>query len=170
MLRKLSIVLCAFLALSSCLNKPQTSESETEANEVKTGEIPFADAFAVISESCLPCHSQTALPEVIVRVKQAPFETMDGEKKERLVAELEGLLEALEEGDPLDYTSEANLNRTFKGLPGEFYLMLEKGVMPPPWAAEMMALIEWGGYRTLTPEKRGLLLNYSRPFSEKYLP
>ena len=124
----------------------------------------------ILTASCMPCHSRTALPQVIERTKQASFPSVDGESRERILAELEELQLYIDEGLPISFAEdETELHKFFKSTPGEFYMMLEKGIMPPPWAPDLMKQINWPDYKHLTTEERIELLKYSKPYSEKYL-
>ncbi len=122
-----------------------------------------------LSSSCMPCHNQAALSEVIKRVKAADFKEIDGETRLRILGELEELKVYMDEGVPISFTSKAQVDQFIKVTPGEFYMMLEKGGMPPPWAPDLMKAINWPNYEILKLEDRVEMLKYAKPFSQKYL-
>lgn len=142
---------------------PAASVSATEAPKTPPN---FQEAFQIISKSCMPCHNHTTLEKVITQAKAAKFESIEDESKDRIVAALEDLQADMQDGLPLSYTTEANMQRLFTVMPGELVLMLEHGVMPPPWAPELMKTIEWDSYQPLTVEKRIALLRYGRSNSK----
>jgi hypothetical protein len=108
---------------------------------------------------------------VIDRLKAAKFSTVDGEDRIRVLKELEGLKEMQDSGSALGFSSgQEELMNLFESVPGGFFIMLEKGVMPPPWAPALMEAIDWPNYERLSIENRIKLLQFAKPYSEKYLP
>lgn len=157
---------CLLAWLVSC-EPNQHTRAATPAPSQSTDPL-FEQAFKVISSSCMPCHNRNTLPEVIARTQQADFKDIDGDTKLRILGELEGLQEAMKEGTPFSFTSREEMLKFFEAAPGELYTMVEKGVMPPPWATPLMKQIQLP-YVPLTPEKRVLILQFAKPYSEKYL-
>lgn len=130
--------------------------------------LDFAAVQLRLTRSCMPCHQRQILPEVIARVEQARFEGIGGDSRLRILAELGELETMLAEGMPLSFDDQASLRRLFAATPGEFYLMLEKGLMPPPWAPELMRRIDWP-YQALSGAERAELLRFSKPYSMRFL-
>lgn len=142
---------------SSSQPNPQISQS-TDSNS------DFLKVQQMMVASCLPCHDHQTLPTVIERVKQANFNQIEGLTRLRLLAELEELEHLMQNGLTLSFTNQEELHRFFVAEPGTLYLMLEKGKMPPAWAAELFKQINWPGYQTLTIENRIELLKYAKSF------
>lgn len=166
----LLIAFVSWLLFSACEPKAEVAESPTPQTLAAGSDGDFQAAFAVIGKSCRPCHNRATLPEVIQRVQAANFTDIEGDTKHRLLAELEGLRDRmLNDGEALSFTSEAEIKRFLQETPGEFYLMLEKGVMAPPWAPGLMETIGWSEYVPLTVENRVKLLKFAKPYSEKTL-
>ncbi|PIQ23550.1 hypothetical protein COW36_13840 [bacterium (Candidatus Blackallbacteria) CG17_big_fil_post_rev_8_21_14_2_50_48_46] len=133
--------------------------------------IAYSEVFRITYFSCLPCHNRKTLPQVIERVKAAHFDTVDGEDRLRVLAELEGLKDRQDKGEALGFSSgQEELMHLFGGIPGGFYIMLERGVMPPPWAPDLMQAIDWPNYERLSIENRAKLLQFAKPHSERYIP
>lgn len=122
-----------------------------------------------LSSSCMPCHNHATLTQVIERVKKADFQEIEGETRLRILNGLENLKTSMDQGLPISFTSQAQVDQFIKVTPGEFYMMLEKGLMPPPWAPELMRAINWPNYEVLALEDRVEMLKYAKPFSQKYL-
>jgi hypothetical protein len=158
-----------WLTLSACEPTPPKSESQPVAQTLTTSESDFQAAFAVIGKSCRPCHNRATLPEVIQRTRAATFSDIEGDTRVRLLSELEGLYGRMKDGEALSFTSESEIKRFLNEGPGEFYIMLEKGVMAPPWAPALMNHIGWEEYVPLTVENRVKLLKFAKPYSEKFL-
>ncbi|PIQ24430.1 hypothetical protein COW36_24575 [bacterium (Candidatus Blackallbacteria) CG17_big_fil_post_rev_8_21_14_2_50_48_46] len=117
----------------------------------------------------MPCHNHQTLPEVIVKTQSLNAQNIAGESRIRILKELKELRTAQASGSPLSFMREEDLKNQFLAMPGEFYNLLEKGNMPPSWAPELMKQIKWPYYKPLTPKNRVLLLQYAKPYSEKYL-
>jgi hypothetical protein len=133
--------------------------------------VAYSEVFKITYSSCLPCHNRKTLPQVIERVKRSSADIIGDEERVRIIGELEELKAAQDEGVPLGFSSgQKELLQLFDALPGEFYTVLEKGVMPPSWAPALMDTIEWPNYTFLTPENRAKLLIFGKPYAEKYLP
>lgn len=154
-------LLLFLLPLSACSSDQEAADADVP--------VTFEQAHAVLATSCMPCHNRQTLPQVLEKVRLASFSEIDGESRLRIINELESLLAAILSGSPLDYSSAEHLQQNFQGMPGEFYNVLEKGVMPPSWAPELMRQIQWSGYTPLTPANRVLLLRFAKPASQKYL-
>ena len=132
--------------------------------------VAYSEVFRITYASCLPCHNRNTLPQVIERVKAATFSTVDGETRKRVLAELEGLKALQDSGSDLGFSSgQKELMSLFKSMPGALFTMLDKGVMPPPWAPDLMEAIDWPNYERLSMEKRIKLLQFAKPYSEKYV-
>ncbi len=129
----------------------------------------FAEVQKILLSSCMPCHNRQNLPVVIDRVKKASFKDIDGDTRLRILGELEELEQYMKDGMPISFTGKEEVHKFFNATPGEFYMMLEKGLMPPPWAPELMKQIEWPSYQKITIEKRLTLLKYAKPYTQKYL-
>lgn len=133
--------------------------------------VVYSEVFKITYASCLPCHNRKTLPQVIERLKTAKVSTIDGEDRMRVLRELEGLQELLDSGSALGFSSgEKELMDLFESVPGGLFTMLEKGVMPPPWAPALMDAIDWPNYARLTIDNRIKLLQFAKPYSEKYIP
>jgi len=153
----------------SCAPEAKKAPEETQNTASQAQNVSFEAAFSVITASCMPCHNVATLPTVIEKTRKASFSELDGEERVRIVNDLENLLAALKAGEPLNLVGEKEIQANFAAMPGELYTMLEKGVMSPAWAPALMKEIQWPQYQPLTPEKRVLLMQYAKPFSEKYL-
>ena len=164
---KLGWSIVTIVILVSC-SPQEPVESKTTPTPVHSlpAKVDFTKAFQVVVKSCQPCHGRTTLPEVIKRVKKAKFIEIEGETRERLIAALEGLHEDMKEGIPFSFTSEEEVKKFLAMNPGEMVLMLEKGVMPPPWAPHLMKQIQWA-YTPLGVNERLLLLRYARQNTKK---
>lgn len=161
-------LLSSFLFVLSCRSEGESSK--TTAQKVSAQTAPeFQEIYGILTASCMPCHNRETLPQVIDKVKTASFQDIDGETRLRILGELEELAQYMKDGMPISFTGEQELHRFFAVTPGEFYMMLEKGMMPPPWAHAMFEKIEWPGYKTLGFEERVRLMQYAKPHSEKYL-
>jgi hypothetical protein len=135
-----------------------------------TVNIAYSEVFRITYASCLPCHNRHTLPQVIERVKAGTFDSVDGEERLRILNELEGLKKRQDEGSALGFSSgQEELMNLFESIPGGFYIMLEKGVMPPPWAPDLMEAIDWPNYERLSIENRIKLLQFAKPHSKRYL-
>lgn len=147
--------------------------STLQALQFKESGLDFQqEVYPILHRSCMPCHNSGTLPQIIERVKNASFEPIDddpNQTRERLLAELEELQQNMDDGLPLSYTNKEIVHQNFAQLPGEFYLLLEKGVMPPPWAPELFNEIGWEDYQPLTREERIVLLRYAKPYSQPFL-
>ncbi len=158
---------------SQTQTKPQTQSAATasSAAPVPSPSVAYSEVFRITYASCLPCHNRHTLPQVIERLKAAKFSTVDGEDRFRVLKELEGLKEMQDSGSALGFSSgQEELMNLFESVPGGFFIMLEKGVMPPPWAPALMEAIDWPNYERLSIENRIKLLQFAKPYSEKYLP
>jgi len=172
----LNICLALWLGafLWSCEPAPEEQAAQTQSLAVsESAALNFEkDVYPLITRSCMPCHHSATLPEVIARVKALEpgrFKEEDGDTRLRLLGELEELQMHLDEGLPLSFTDREQVHKSFERLPGEFYLMLEKGLMPPPWGDDLLAAIEWPNYQPLSWEERVLLLKYAKPYSQQWL-
>jgi len=175
-MRSLPVCFVFLLFLASAC-KPQAEEASASPyqDSQKThysaaGEpADYNQVARSLSASCMPCHNQAALSQVIERVKAAEFKEIDGETRLRILGELEELKAYMDDGVPISFTSKEKVDQFIKVTPGEFYMMLEKGVMPPPWAPELMKAINWPNYQALELQDRVEMLKYAKPFSQKYL-
>ena len=159
-------IVTVFILLSCSPEEPIQSETTPTPVHSLPAKVDFTKAFKVVASSCLPCHGRTTLPEVITRVKKAKFVEIEGETRERIIAALEGLHDDMKEGIPFSFTSEEEVKKFLATTPGEMVLMLEKGVMPPPWALALMKEIKWS-YTPLEVNERLLLLRYARQNTKK---
>ncbi len=173
------------LCLSGCDMSVETEASSTSSDskqlQVKTvayGEskadssspaVTYEEISPIISMSCMPCHNRHTIGTVIERLEKTNLETLDGETKARVLAEITELRQYMEDGVPVSFTSEAEIQKFLKAAPGEFYTMLQKGVMPPGFAPELMQHIQFNEYKALTWENRIKLLNYAKPYSKAYM-
>ena len=159
--------------LIGCPTAPNDLESNKPLSSTQaaspTNEVDFQKVGNIMRQSCMPCHNKSYLPQVINRVKVAKFKEIDGDTRLRILAELEELQRFMDEGIPISFTSEEQVHKFFRAVPGELYLMLEKGVMPPPWAPELMKQINWPSYTPLSWENRIEILRYAKPYSQQYL-
>lgn len=127
----------------------------------------FAKVQQIMATSCMPCHNRQNLPVVIDQVKQAHFSSIGGKTRLRILAELEGLSQLMQDGLPLSFTSQEELHQFFLTNPGSFYTMLEKGVMPPPWGPDLIKELNWPGYQALPIEDRLELMKYAKAAAQK---
>ncbi len=165
MISKCRLICLCLVLISACKPEPKKSAAQTE-NE------PVADYPIVaraIASSCMPCHNKQTLETVIQRVQAAQFEAIEGESRLRILAELETLKAYMEDGIPLSFSSKAEVDKYLQSSRYPFYLMLEKGVMPPRWAAELMQQIDWPNYQVLPLSDRIEMLKYAKPSAQKYL-
>lgn len=172
------LVLSGGLMLGCDFQPKQGELSPEPADQAKIAaapntSVPPAEDFAkiqkIITSSCMPCHNRQNLPVVISRVEKAGFKDIDGDTRQRILGELGELEQYMKDGMPISFTGKEEVHKFFNATPGEFYMMLEKGLMPPPWAPELMKQIEWAGYQKLTIENRLELLKYAKPYTQKYL-
>ncbi|MEZ0370639.1 MAG: hypothetical protein ACAI44_16230 [Candidatus Sericytochromatia bacterium] len=165
-LLKRAVALSLFMAgfMPGC--KPQDQQAKTMT------ELPDADfnkIQTIIASSCMPCHNRQTLPEIVARTKKAGFKAIEGDTRSMILDDLHELEAYMESGLSISFTSKEELHKFFAATPGEFYMMLEKGLMPPPWAPGLMQEIKWPHYQPLSPANRVELLKYSKPYTEKYL-
>ncbi|MBF2055570.1 MAG: hypothetical protein IGS03_19130 [Candidatus Sericytochromatia bacterium] len=168
------VTLLLFVACYQQSEEQVLDESQAlQAAQVKESGVDFQhDIYPILHRSCMPCHNSGTLPQVIERVQNTDFPPVDGDPgqtRERLLAELEELQQAMRDGLPLSYTNKEKVHQNFAMLPGEMYLLLEKGVMPPPWGPELLKAIGWEDYKPLTAEERVTLLRYAKPYSQPFL-
>lgn len=145
------------------------SEASISTTAYQTPEVNYEDVRPILSMSCMPCHNRHTIGTVIERLEKHSVETLDGETRERVLAEIGELRQYMEDGVPLSFTSQQEMEKFFKAAPGEFYTMLEKGVMPPPFAVELMEHIGFTDYTPLSWENRIKLLQYAKPYSKAYM-
>lgn len=143
------------------------SIASPQASSPSGSEPTFAKVQQIMTESCMPCHNRQSLPMVIERVKQASFTQISGQSRLRLLTELEQLKQLMEKGLPISFDSQEELHKFFDAEPGTLFLMVEKGVMPPAWSAELMQQINWPGYQALTIENRIELLKYAKSYTKQ---
>lgn len=159
------------LGVSAC--KPEATDnpppSKTITHTLPSASPEFQEIYGSLTASCMPCHNRATLPQVIQKVQAASFQELDGETRVRILAELEELQQYMKGGVEVSFTGKEELHRFFDSTPGEFYMMLEKGIMPPPWAHALMDEIKWPGYRPLSIDERVKLMQYSKPYTEEYL-
>lgn len=171
-----------FLLLLACNStpKPVTASNQASSKPLPNSQttsiaasatpVAYSEVFRITYASCLPCHNRNTLPQVIERVQAASFDTVDGETRLRVLGELEGLKALQDSGSDLGFSSgQEELMSLFKSMPGALYTMLDKGVMPPPWAQDLMEAIDWPNYERLSAEKRIKLLQFAKPYSEKFV-
>ena len=132
-------------------------------------EVSYEDISPILSMSCMPCHNRHTIGTVIERLEKHPVQTLDGETRERVLAEIQELRQYMQDGVPVSFTSQQEIEKFLKAAPGEFYTMLQKGVMPPGFAPELMEHIGFSDYRPLTWENRIKLLQYAKPYSKAYM-
>lgn len=135
----------------------------------KAQEVSYEEISPILSRSCMPCHNRHTIGTVIERLEKHPVETLDGETRERVLAEIAELKQYMQDGVPVSFTSQEEIEKFLKAMPGEFYTMLEKGVMPPPFAPELMEHIGFTDYQPLSWENRIKLLQYAKPYSKAYM-
>lgn len=169
----IGLILGTGLLFSCQADIPKSKLPETQT-ALPSASIPaiadpaeFAKVQQILATSCMPCHNRQNLPVVLERVKQARFSDISGKSRLRILTELEGLSQLMQEGLPLSFTSQKELHQFFLASPGDFYNMLEKGVMPPPWGPELMQAINWPSYQALTLEDRLELLKYAKSVTQE---
>lgn len=166
----ISVMLLASLTfLTACPQQQGQETSEVQTiSETKT--VKYEDVSDIFSNSCMPCHNHEFLPQVIQRLEdKKDVKEVDGETRERILAELYGLKARMDDGEPISFVSEKEVMKFLKSTPGEMYLMLEKGVMPASFAEDLMRVTEWPKYKTITPEERMRLLLFTKPYSKDYM-
>ena len=176
---KLSVALFVFAAGMSALwgcrsdelPRDQQSSQTAKAQTVSYTDpvVTYEEISPILSMSCMPCHNRHTIGTVIERLENSDVDVLDGETRQRVLGEVSGLRELMDDGMPISFTSEAELQRFMKAVPGEFYTMLQKGVMPPGFAPELMQRIGFTDYKPLTWENRIKLLQYAKPYSKDYM-
>lgn len=169
------VALLFFVACYQQSEEQVLDESQAlQSVQIKESGVDFQrEVYPILHRSCMPCHNSGTLPQVIERVQNTDFAAIDGDPgqtRERLLAELEELQQNMADGMPLSYTNKEKVHKNFAMLPGEMYLLLEKGVMPPPWGPELLKAIGWEDYQPLSAEERVTLLRYAKPYSQAFLP
>lgn len=148
----------------------QTKQSPTPvASAVALSDDDFLRVQTIIASSCMPCHNRQTLPLVIEQTRKSNFKGLGRDTKLRVVGELEELENYMKSGLSISFTGKEELHRFFSSTAGEFYLMLDKQVMPPPWAQDLMTELKWPGYKPLSPDERLELMRYAKPYTERYL-
>ena len=176
---KLSVALFVFAAGMSALWGCRSDESPRDQHSSQTAKaqtvsytdpvVTYEEISPILSMSCMPCHNRHTIGTVIERLENSDVDVLDGETRQRVLGEVSGLRELMDDGMPISFTSEAELQRFMKAVPGEFYTMLQKGVMPPGFAPELMQRIGFTDYKPLTWENRIKLLQYAKPYSKDYM-
>lgn len=168
--------LCTAFILVGSAGCEESSSARTKSDEQaqasayqKAPQVSYEDISPIISMSCMPCHNRHTIGTVIKRLENHPVEDLDGETRERVLAEIGELRQYMEDGVPVSFTSQQEIEKFLKAMPGEFYTMLEKGVMPPPFAPELMKHIGFTDYQPLSWENRIKLLQYAKPYSKAYM-
>lgn len=159
------------LVLSACEPAPD-KQASASPKAVSVPSIPDAEylrAATIIAASCMPCHNRQSLPKVSALTRAAKFKAIGGDTRLRILGELGELKAYMDSGMPISFTSKDELQQFFAATAGEFYVMLEKGVMPPPWAPELMQRLNLNGYQKLGPQQRLELLRFAKPYTEEYL-
>lgn len=150
-------------------SNPKAQENEHQGAAVQKPVATYEDISPIISRSCMPCHNRHTIGTVIERLEAHSVDALDGETRERVLAEIGELRQYMEDGVPVSFTSQQEIEKFLKAMPGEFYTMLEKGVMPPPFAPELMKHIGFTDYQPLSWENRIKLLQYAKPYSKAYM-
>ena len=165
------VFLCCFFMLLACKsqNTNQTEDKVKSTSVSHSSPEEFNKIQTIISSSCMPCHNSGTLKQVIERTQKASFKEIDGETRIRILGELEELNHYMKNGMPISFTSEEELYKFFAATPGEFYMMLDKGLMPPSWGPELMKQINWPNYKVLQSQERIKLLKFAQPYTAKYL-
>lgn len=153
------------VASSSLTPAPSASPSPVKA---QSADAAYERAAAIISHSCMPCHNRQTLPEVMALTQAASFQKIGNMTRARILGELGKLKTDMDNGLPISFTSKQALEDFFKVTRGEFYVRLEKGLMPPAWAPEWMQELKWG-YQRLDAQERLELMRFARPYAENYL-
>lgn len=131
--------------------------------------VSYEEISPIISMSCMPCHNRHMIATVIERLEKHSVESLDGDTRARVLAEINELRQYMEDGVPVSFTSQQEIERFLKAAPGEFYTRLQKGVMPPGFAPELMEHIGFAEYKPLSWENRIKLLQYAKPYSKAYM-
>lgn len=176
-MKKLLLTVCVTLAVMLPACKPSAQHQEAAASASSTADSsppPISDeefnkAQTIIASSCMPCHNRQTLPNVMALTKAAKFKAIGSDTRLRILGELGELKNYMDSGLSISFTSKDELQKFFGATAGEFYLMLDKGLMPPPWAPELMQQIKWPHYEKLTSAKRLELMKFSKPYTERYL-
>lgn len=125
---KRNLICLCLLILPAC--KPDSDKLTKQPEAKPTADYQIVDR--AIASSCMPCHNKQTLDTVIGRVKAAPFEAIEGKTRLRILAKLETLKAYMDEGLPISFTHKTEVDKYIQQTRYPFYLMLEKGVMPPP--------------------------------------
>lgn len=176
-MKKLLLIVCVTFAVILPACKPNAQHEDATASAPPTpvsspppiSDEEFNKAQTIIASSCMPCHNRQTLPNVIALTQKATFKAIGSDTRPRILGELGELKNYMDSGLSISFTSKEELEKFFNATAGEFYLMLDKGLMPPPWAPELMQQIKWPHYEKLTPAKRLELMKFSKPYTEKYL-
>lgn len=175
-LKKIGLAVNLSLAISwSAGCKPQAEPAPKQSVQAaQFSPPPISDADynrvgGIIASSCMPCHNRQTLPGVISLTQKAGFKAIGDDTRLRILGELGELKNYMDSGTPISFTSKQEIQDFFGATAGEFYLMLEKGLMPPPWAPQLMEQIKWPNYRRLSSEQRLELMRFAKPYTEKYL-
>lgn len=169
-----SVLLTGLILLIACRvesssDTPQDKSKHVYQASYTDPKVSYEDISPILSMSCMPCHNRHTIGTVIERLEKHPVQTLDGETRERVLAEIGELRQYMRDGVPVSFTSQQEIEKFFKAAPGEFYTMLQKGVMPPGFAPELMQQIGFSDYRPLTWENRIKLLQYAKPYSKAYM-
>jgi hypothetical protein len=164
----------ALFVLSACRATASSDTAQNEASPIYKAsytepQVSYEDISPILSMSCMPCHNRHTIGTVIERLEKHSVKTLDGETRERVLAEIRELRQYMQDGVPVSFTSQQEIEKFLKAAPGEFYTRLQKGVMPPGFAPELMAHIGFSDYKPLTWENRIKLLQYAKPYSKAYM-
>lgn len=167
--RAAAIYLLAGGLVFGCKPEPPHPPPQKTSLPIKISDADFNKIQSILSSSCMPCHNRRTLPEVIARTEKGKFKAIGDDTRLRILGELGELKDYMEGGLSISFTSKEELHKFFESTAGEFYLMLEKGLMPPPWAVGLTQEIKWPLYQKLSAENRLELMKYSKPYTERYL-
>lgn len=166
----LLLLVCAFQGCRSISSEnTHTAEKTSHQTSYTDPVVSYEEISPIISMSCMPCHNRNTIGTVIERLEKHPVQTLDGETRDRVLAEIAELRQYMQDGVPVSFTSQQDIEKFLKAAPGEFYIMLQKGVMPPSFAPQLMEHIGFTEYKPLSWENRIKLLQYAKPYSKAYM-
>lgn len=162
------IVSVLLAACQPAEKKPPTSQASQRASpQVSQISIPeespadYSLVASIIANSCLPCHNRQTLGDVIQLTQDARFAGAGDETRLRVLAALQRLASDMDEGIARNFTTQQEIEQLMHLNPELLPLVLEKGVMPPQWASDLMRKIDWPNYQALTVENRVEILQYT---------
>lgn len=157
----LVLTIMFFLVLISGNSKVPGAHSQILVSKESGSQVLFKQAHSIMKRSCMPCHNKHRVSCLAQAIKRQDFKSIDGESRLRIVSAIKGLSEMIDEGMNLSFTSEKEIKQFLKEMPGGLYTMVDKGVMPPPWAPDLMKTLYLHTYRPLSVDDRIVLQKFA---------